>query len=204
MGVLDSIYCEHGSCRITQWHPDPHRMCGRSILRPAAVFNVGIGSNPPDSVIPTGWRASARIAKYPEHLRMIGREMDAATGHASSTYPSRRPARRKLFLPACYQEYNAANECHCACDGRQRYIMCLVASSVNRSDVNDRFPGRVGKTSPRKTEQAKYNQDNPKRFVHGSFFPASSPESRRYLTRAVRQRKPNLRGTEAGSFTSRA
>jgi DNA-binding CsgD family transcriptional regulator len=41
---------------------------------------------------------------------------------------------------------------HCK---RQRYRMCLVAGSVNRSDVDDLFPGRVRKTSPRKTEQTK-------------------------------------------------
>src|SRR5450759_1557518 len=80
------------------------------------------------------------------------------------------PGGRKLFLPACYQEHNAANERHCACDGRQRYIMCLVACSVNRSDVNDFFAGRVCKTSPRKTEQTKRNQDNSKRLVHGASF----------------------------------
>jgi hypothetical protein len=46
--------------------------------------------------------------------------------------------------------------------------MCFVASSVNRSDVDDRFPGRIGKTSPHKTEQAKRNQDYSKRLVHNA------------------------------------
>ena len=76
------------------------------------------------------------------------------------------PAGRTLLLAACRQEHNAANERHGARDRRQRDIMCLVASRVNRSDVDDRFPGGVRKTSPRKTEQAKHDQDNSKRFVH--------------------------------------
>jgi hypothetical protein len=83
---------------------------------------------------------------------------------------SSRPAGRKLFLFACYEEHNAANERHCACDGRQRYVVCLFASRVNRSDVDDRFPGGVRKTSPRKTEQAKHNQDNPNRFLNGGLL----------------------------------
>jgi hypothetical protein len=48
--------------------------------------------------------------------------------------------------------------------------MCLVASSVNWSDVNDLLPGRVRKTSPRKTNQSKYNQDHPKRPIHEASF----------------------------------
>ena len=46
--------------------------------------------------------------------------------------------------------------------------MRLLASCVDRSDVNDLFPGRVRKTSPGKTEQTERNQDYPKRFVHGT------------------------------------
>ena len=46
--------------------------------------------------------------------------------------------------------------------------MRYVASSVDRSDVNDLFPGRVRKTSPGKTEQTQRNQDYPKRLVHGA------------------------------------
>ena len=46
--------------------------------------------------------------------------------------------------------------------------MRYVASSVDRSDVNHLLPGRVGKTSPRKTEQTQRNQDHPKRLVHGA------------------------------------
>ncbi len=38
--------------------------------------------------------------------------------------------------------------------------MCLVTRRVNRPDVNDLFPGRVRKTSLRKTEQTKRNQDD--------------------------------------------
>jgi hypothetical protein len=41
---------------------------------------------------------------------------------------------------------------------------------VNRSDVDDPFPGCVRKTAPRKTDQTKYNQDHPKRFVHGGLL----------------------------------
>ena len=44
--------------------------------------------------------------------------------------------------------------------------MFLLASSVNWADVNDLFRGRVGKTSPRKTEQAQHNKNDSKRFVH--------------------------------------
>ena len=46
--------------------------------------------------------------------------------------------------------------------------MRLFASCVDRSDVNDLFPGRIRKTSPGKTEQTERNQDYPKRFVHGA------------------------------------
>ena len=45
--------------------------------------------------------------------------------------------------------------------------MFLIASSVNGSDVDDLFPGGVGKASPGQTEQAKNDQDHSKRFVHG-------------------------------------
>ena len=42
----------------------------------------------------------------------------------------------------------------------------LVASCVNRSDVENLFPGRVRKTAPCKTEYAKRDQDDPKCLVH--------------------------------------
>jgi hypothetical protein len=48
--------------------------------------------------------------------------------------------------------------------------MFFLAGSVNRSDVHDLFPGRVRKASPRKTEQAKRNQDDSKHFVHGDLL----------------------------------
>ena len=48
--------------------------------------------------------------------------------------------------------------------------MSLFASSVNRSDVDDLFPGRIRKPTPRKTEQAKHYQNDAKRFAHGSPF----------------------------------
>jgi len=46
----------------------------------------------------------------------------------------------------------------------------LVARGVNRSDVNHLFRGRVGKTTPRETEQPKHNEDDSKRFVHGDLL----------------------------------
>jgi hypothetical protein len=52
--------------------------------------------------------------------------------------------------------------------------MRLFASCVDRSDVNDLFPGRVRKTSPGKTEQPKRNQDYPKRLVHGASLSGGS------------------------------
>src|SRR5664279_331752 len=55
---------------------------------------------------------------------------------------------RKLFLSACHEKYNAANERHRAHDGRQRNIVSLFASSVNRSDVDDLFPSRIRKPTP--------------------------------------------------------
>jgi len=82
------------------------------------------------------------------------------------------PAER--LLPSCYQQHNAANERHCAYDRRQQYRMCLIASSVNRSDVNDLLPGRVRKTSPRKPGQSKYNQDHPNCSNHGASFGSGS------------------------------
>jgi hypothetical protein len=92
--------------------------------------------------------------------------MIISTNIWSSFFPrSLTLAPERGLLSACCQQRNAANERHCACDGRQRYIMCLVASSVNRSDVDNRFPGRVRKASPRKTEQAKRNQYDPKCFA---------------------------------------
>ncbi len=54
-------------------------------------------------------------------------------------------------------------ERQCACDG-EAAVRC-VSLRENRSDVDDRFPGGVRKTSPRKTEQAKHNQDDPKRLL---------------------------------------
>jgi hypothetical protein len=85
----------------------------------------------------------------------------------SSDFPVRGRA-GSLCLPACYEEHNAANERHRAHDGRQRNIVSLFASSVNRSDVDDLFPGRVCKPTPRETEQAKHYQNDAKRFAHGS------------------------------------
>ena len=38
-------------------------------------------------------------------------------------------------------------------------MMRLVARSVNRSDIDNLFAGGVSKTAPRKTDQAKCNQD---------------------------------------------
>src|ERR1035441_1042232 len=75
-----------------------------------------------------------------------------------------------LCLPACHEKYNAANERDRAQDGRQRNIVSLLASSMNRSDVDDLFPGRIRKPTPRKTEQAKHYQNDAKRFAHGSPF----------------------------------
>src|SRR5579864_2129472 len=49
-------------------------------------------------------------------------------------------------------------------------MMCLVAGGVNWSDVDDFFPGRVGKASPRQTEQTHCNQNDPQRLVHGSLL----------------------------------
>src|ERR1035441_5983070 len=50
-----------------------------------------------------------------------------------------------LFLSACHEKYNAANERHRAHDGRQRNIVSLLASSMNRSDVDDLFSSRIRK-----------------------------------------------------------
>src|ERR1700674_478779 len=86
---------------------------------------------------------------------------------------SSRPAGGRLFLLTCYQQYNAADEGPRSRDGRQRYMVCLVASGVNGSDVKNLFPGRVRKTTPRKTEYAKRNQDDPKRLVHGGLLSAA-------------------------------
>jgi hypothetical protein len=44
----------------------------------------------------------------------------------------------------------------------------LLASSVNRSDIHDLFPGRIRKPAPRKAKQAKHYQNDAKRFAHGS------------------------------------
>ena len=71
---------------------------------------------------------------------------------------------------SCHEEHNPADKRHCAHDGRQWHVMCLFASRVNRSDVEDLFRGRVRKASSCKTEQPKHNQDDPKCFVHGGLL----------------------------------
>jgi len=76
----------------------------------------------------------------------------------------------KLCSSACDEEHNTTNERHSARDGRQRNVVCLFACSVNRSDVNELFPGGVRKTSPRKTEQTECNQDYSKRLGHGDLL----------------------------------
>jgi hypothetical protein len=40
---------------------------------------------------------------------------------------------------------------------------------MNRPDIYELFRGGVCKASPRKTEQAKHNQDDPKRLIHGGY-----------------------------------
>jgi hypothetical protein len=94
---------------------------------------------------------------YPIHPLPVGEE-----GEGQKQIPP------NLFLSACHEKYNAANERHRAHDGRQRNIVSLLASSVNRSDIDDLFPSRVRKPAPRKTEQTKHYQNDAKRFVHGS------------------------------------
>jgi hypothetical protein len=49
-----------------------------------------------------------------------------------------------------------------------RATLCVLSRVAwNRPDVDNLFPGCVRKTSPRKTEQAKGNQNYSKRSVHG-------------------------------------
>ena len=69
-----------------------------------------------------------------------------------------------LFLSACDEKYNRAQ------DGRQRNIVSLLASSMNRSDVDGLFPSRIRKPTPRETELAKHYQNDAKRFAHDSLF----------------------------------
>jgi hypothetical protein len=52
--------------------------------------------------------------------------------------------------------------------------VCFFAGGVDRADINQLFRGGVRKTSPRKTEQAKHDQDDPKRFVHAASFGGGS------------------------------
>ena len=85
------------------------------------------------------------------------------------------PTERRSVLRTCYPQHNTANERRSARDGRQRNVVCLFAGSVNRADVNQLFPGRVSKASPRKTAQTERNQDHSERFVHGNLL------RRRYL-----------------------
>src|ERR1700682_980274 len=80
---------------------------------------------------------------------------------------ARGPVGPRLVFLTCHQEHNAANERRRARYGRQWYMVCLIASSVNGSDVENLLPRRVRKTTPRKTEYAKRNQDDPQRLVHG-------------------------------------
>ena len=65
------------------------------------------------------------------------------------------------------RKYNAANERRRARHGRQRNVVSLFASSVNRSDVDGLFPGRIRKPTPRKTKQAKRYRNDARRFAHG-------------------------------------
>ncbi len=43
-------------------------------------------------------------------------------------------------------------------------MVCLFARGVKRPDVNELFPGRVRKTSPRKTDQLESNQNDAKLY----------------------------------------
>jgi len=69
-----------------------------------------------------------------------------------------RPSTKLFFLP-CYEKHNTANKRHCARDRRQRHVVCLFASGLDRSNVNNLFISRAGKPSPRQTKQARHNQD---------------------------------------------
>jgi len=99
----------------------------------------------------------AVMGLYPIHPIPVGEE-----GKGQKQIPP------NLSLSACHEKYNAANERHRAQDGRQRNIVSHLASSMNRSDVDDLFPSRIRKPTPRETEQAKHYQDDAKRFAHGS------------------------------------
>src|SRR5579872_2594778 len=67
--------------------------------------------------------------------------------------------------------------------------MRLVASRVNRPDVNHLFPRGVRKASPHQTQQANRNQDDSKCFIHGTPLPPLDVTA--YVTRV-----------ETGAFTS--
>jgi hypothetical protein len=69
------------------------------------------------------------------------------------------PASVALRLFRANEEYNPADQSHGARNGRQRYIVCLVTSGVNRAQVHDFFFRRVRKASPRKANQPKRDED---------------------------------------------
>jgi hypothetical protein len=108
-------------------------------------------------------RLNLCLPTYLQHFRAGGGEVGGTEVDAGGGAEPR-------LLSAYGQECNAANERQCAYDGWQRDVVCLVARSVNRPDVDDLFPSGVGKTSPHKTDQTKHNQDSAKRFHHGSLL----------------------------------
>ena len=73
---------------------------------------------------------------------------------------------------ACQNDHKPAGQRQCAPNGYQRYVVCFFPCSVNRSDVDQLLVRSVREASPRKTEQAKRNQDDPKRVATHD-FPAS-------------------------------
>jgi hypothetical protein len=86
-----------------------------------------------------------------------------------------------LCLLAGYQQQDSADERYSSGDGREGYGVCFVAGCVDRSDVNDFLPGRIGKTSPRETDETERNQDDSKRFVHSGLLWCDPTQSIEHL-----------------------
>ena len=141
-------------CRGIPWraHRDDDRKRGNQLL--ALRFPI-IGSKDPDAL-----KIPARRAEF------TLTENASSPFHAEPAQSMPRRTSQQLFLFPCYEKYDAANECYRACDGRQRYVVCLFAGSMNRSNVDDFFSSRIRKSSPRKAEQTNHNKDNSNRFVH--------------------------------------
>jgi len=69
------------------------------------------------------------------------------------------------------QQHDAARKRNTSNDRRQRDRFCLVGSHLNRTEIDDLFPGRVGDALIRKRDNAYYDKDDAYQRVFFHFAP---------------------------------